>query len=75
MSLRMVSKISKIALSWVANVRSNAVSLCASSSFSAMVRRRRTNARMISMLIAIAVGLFRTDESIATPCSVNAWAA
>lgn len=32
----------------------------------------RTKARMISMFTMIARRLFRTDESIATPCSVNA---
>ena len=35
----------------------------------------RKRARMISTLAAIARGLFRTPESIATPCSVKAYGA
>ena len=34
--------------------------------------RNRTKVRMISMLTAIARSLFKTLESIAMPCSVNA---
>jgi hypothetical protein len=36
------------------------------------VPRSFTNARMISMFTAIALALFKTLDSIATPCSVNA---
>jgi hypothetical protein len=34
--------------------------------------RKRTNARMMAMLTSIARSLFRTLESMATPCSVKA---
>ena len=42
------------------------------SEYSACIRRSRTNVRTISMLTAIARGLFSTLDSIATPCSVKA---
>ena len=35
--------------------------------------RIATNASIILMLICMAVGLCKTDDSIATPCSVNAY--
>jgi len=34
-----------------------------------IISRRRTMARMISMWTSMARGLFKTEESIATPCS------
>src|SRR5262249_13190998 len=46
--------------------------LLARSGCAVRIRRRRTKARMISMLTRIARGLRRTPESIAMPCSVNA---
>ena len=49
-----------------------ALDMRARSSFEASNRRKRTNARMISMLTATARLLRRTVESMATPCSVNA---
>ena len=37
--------------------------------------RIRTNDRMISMFTAMARSLLSTEDSIATPCSVNAYGA
>jgi len=52
-----------------------ALDMRARSSFEASNRRKRTNARMISMLTATARLLRRTLDNIATPCSVNAYGA
>ena len=52
---------------------SSAASFLASPEFDWSICRRRTNARMISMLTCTALGLRRTLDSIATPCSVKAW--
>ena len=51
---------------------SNSSKRRASSVFEVSTSRRRTNVRMISILAAIARGLRRTEESMATPCSVKA---
>jgi len=40
-------------------------------SLTTVVRRNRTNARMIPMLTRMAVSLRSTLESMAMPCSVN----
>jgi YD repeat-containing protein len=50
----------------------NSISCLAKSWCVAAIERICTKARMISILIAMARGLFNTDDSIATPCSVNA---
>jgi hypothetical protein len=48
-------------------------SLRASSAFEANIWRSFTKARMIWILTRIALGLLRTPESMAMPCSVNAY--
>lgn len=50
-----------------------AANLRFSSSFVSSICLGRTKARMIAMLTSIACSLFNTLESIATPCSVNAY--
>src|SRR6266480_6349810 len=54
---------------------SNAADFPASCVFDASIWRSRTKARMISMLTWIARRLLSTDESMAIPCSVNAYGA
>src|SRR5438094_5944544 len=72
MSSRMASK---TALNCTSYRFSSSSSLRARWAWDAVIRRSRTKARMISTLTAIARGLFRTPESIATPCSVKAYGA
>src|SRR6266566_3033451 len=72
MSSRMASK---TALNCTSYRFSSSSSLRARWAWDAVIRRSRTKARMISTLMAIARGLFRTPESIATPCSVKAYGA
>jgi hypothetical protein len=52
---------------------SNSSSFLVNSLLAAASCLRRTNARMIAMLTAIARALRSTDESIATPCSEKAY--
>ena len=62
----------KTTLNRASYFRSNVFSFCANSACAMTSLRRRTKARMISMLAAIARLLLSTLDSIATPCSVNA---
>ena len=57
---------------WMSYRFSSSSSRRARSRFVAIISRRRTKARMISMLTRTARGLRKTLESIATPCSVKA---
>ena len=59
-------------LSCVESFRITAANLRLSSSFVSNICRKCTKARMMAMFTSIACSLFKTLESIATPCSVNA---
>jgi len=72
MSCLMASKIAKICSSCSPSFSSTSASLLANEALEATSFLRRTNARMIDMFTSIARSLFRTDDNIATPCSVNA---
>jgi hypothetical protein len=70
----MISRIaSKTILNCLSYLRSSDASLRASSSWVARMRLSLTNIRMISMFTNVARLLLRTLESMATPCSVNAY--
>lgn len=69
MSWRMASKTT---VNWPSYFFSSAASLRPRSSTDAAMARSFTNARMISTLTAMARGLRRTLDSMATPCSVKA---
>jgi len=64
---------SKTILNWASYFFSNASSLRASSVWEASILRRRTKARMISILTLMALSLFNTLDSINIPCSVKAY--
>jgi len=63
---------SKTTLNWTSYFRSSTASFRASSSLETTNPRSRTKARMMAILTRMARSLLRTEESIATPCSVNA---
>ena len=63
----------KTTLNLASYFRSNVFSFRTSSVCAMTSRRRRTKARMISMLAATAGLLLSTLDSMATPCSVNAY--
>ncbi len=56
----------------VANCCSISVTLFVNSSYVSANFQSETKLRMIAILISIALSLFNTLDSIATPCSVNA---
>ena len=62
---------SKTTLNCLSYLLSSSFNRRESSALEASICRNFTNARMISMLTNIARSLFRTLESIATPCSVK----
>lgn len=70
MSSRMASKTT---LNWVSYFLSRSLSLRARSLWEARICLRRTKVLMISTLTRMARSLFKTLESMATPCSVNAY--
>ena len=63
---------SKTTRNWASYFPSRAFTLRASSSWDRSIFRILTNARMMAIFTWIARSLFRTLESIATPCSVKA---
>jgi len=70
MSWRIASKTTR---NWSSYLFSIFASFRARSAWDFSNCRRRTKARMISMLTRTALGLFKTLESMATPCSVKAY--
>jgi hypothetical protein len=72
MSSRMASK---TALNWMSYFFSSVASLRESSALEESICRKRTKARMISMLTWMARSLCKTLESMDTPCSVKAYGA
>jgi hypothetical protein len=63
----------KTARKWRSYFCSSASIRAASSAWAASIDRSRTKARMISTFTAMARGLLSTLDSMATPCSVNAY--
>ena len=74
-SCRIAARMLTIAWSWDASFRSRRSNFRARDLSASSNLRIRTNDRMISMFTAMARSLLSTDDSIATPCSVNAYGA
>ena len=68
MSSRMASKTT---LNWVSYFLSSSSNRRAKSRWLKMISRNLAKARMICMLTWMALGLLKTLESMATPCSVK----